>query len=123
MRAKEQEIKHKATTIEPLTPELRQKQDEIDKQIRRGPNLHPLIAQPLKKNECCQRTLELLNWQTRGANAKIVQQTARIQTLSERLATARHDREQMKQQLLETQQMFKAQPKVGSHGETECLVT
>merc|ERR1719191_832497 len=73
--------------------------------------------------------MESLYRQVKQKDLKIEKQTERLQNLTEmlekrdqqleELATARRDRENMKQQLLEMQQLLQAQPKVGSHAEAE----
>jgi hypothetical protein len=139
MQAKEQVVKHQTTTIESLTTELKQKQGELDKLMRSiaapeesgGVFLPPIAGAipPQEEDERNQRTLESLYKQVKGKDQKIAKQTERLQTLTEmlekrdqqleELATARRDRENMKQQLLEMQQLIQAQPKVGSHAEAE----
>eukprot|EP00746_Dinoflagellata_sp_MGD_P135311 gnl/MRDRNA2_/MRDRNA2_69294_c0_seq1.p1 gnl/MRDRNA2_/MRDRNA2_69294_c0~~gnl/MRDRNA2_/MRDRNA2_69294_c0_seq1.p1 ORF type:complete len:916 (-),score=298.35 gnl/MRDRNA2_/MRDRNA2_69294_c0_seq1:720-3467(-) len=138
MQAKEQVVKHQTTTIESLTTELKQKQSEIDKLVRSagapeesGVVLPPIAGAvpPQEEDERSQRTMESLYRQLKGKDQKISKQTERLQNLTEmlekrdqqleELATARRDRENMKQQLLEMQQLLQAQPKVGSHAEAE----
>lgn len=146
VQAKEQNIKNQTTMIASLNTELKERQIEIEKLVKHGPGaehtaaglaererggLLPPLQPPSPRAEDVlgQRSLETLHKQIKAKDQKIAKQTERLQTLMEmlekrdqqleELASARRDRETMRQRVAEMEEVLKTQPRVVTHAEAE----